>query len=119
MQGQVSPRDYCSATNLYLWRKRTPASLLILCPRKVPGKKGIYGEKRVNNIIKSPFHKTLLVDIYSFHSGYRLIQNIYHCITCLYYFDYHRPDLLAHIMPNLHQISAFFSVQPVSKNLTM
>lgn len=63
----------CYAAHLYLWRKGTPASVLILCPRKVPGKKGIYGQIRVNIITKSPFHKTLLVDIYSFHSAYWLI----------------------------------------------
>lgn len=51
----------------------------------------------------------LLFDIYSFHSGYKLIQNICYFITCIYYFDYHRPDLFAPIKSNLHQIGAFFS----------
>lgn len=38
---------HCFATHLYLYRKRTPAFLLILCPRQVPGKKGIYAEIKV------------------------------------------------------------------------
>lgn len=94
---------YCYATHLCLRRRRTPASLLILCPRKVPGEKGIYRE--ISSIIRSPFHKTLLVDIYSFCSCYRLIWNVYDCITCLYYFDYHRPELLAHISCNARLLS--------------